>query len=74
MQAQQVLHKIMKNTCPNMHKTRRDALEANVLAALIGRRLTVSPPTHYQIYLYKTLYLIQHPRGIIRTSPNAFWA
>ena len=42
MQAQQVLHKIMKNTCPNMHKTRRDALEANVLAALIGRRLTVT--------------------------------
>ena len=42
MQVQQVLHKIIMNTCPNMHKTRRDALEANVLAALNGRRLTVT--------------------------------
>lgn len=42
MQAQKVLHKIMMNTCPNIHKTRRDSLEANVFAALIGRRLTVT--------------------------------
>ncbi len=42
MQAQQVLHKLIKNTCPTMHKTRRGALEANVLSALIGRRLTVT--------------------------------
>lgn len=42
MQAQQVLHTIMKNTCANMHKTRRSALEATVLAALTGRRLTVT--------------------------------
>ena len=42
MQAQPVLHKLMKNTCPAMHKTRRESLEANVLAVLIGRRLTVT--------------------------------
>ena len=42
MQAQQVLHKILMNTCANMHKMRRDALQTNVLAALTGRRLTVT--------------------------------
>lgn len=42
MQAQQVLHKLLMNTCPNIHKTRRESLEANVLAALIGQRLTVT--------------------------------
>ena len=42
MQAKQVLHKIMINTCPNMHKMRRHALEENVLAALTGQRLTVT--------------------------------
>lgn len=42
MQAQQVLHKLLMKTCPNMHKTRRASFEANVLAALIGRRLTVT--------------------------------
>jgi len=42
MQAKQVLHKIIINTCPNMHKMRRNALEANVLAALTGQRLTVT--------------------------------
>lgn len=42
MQAKQVLHKIMMNTCPDMHKTRRSALEANVLSALTGQRLTVT--------------------------------
>ena len=42
MQAQTVLHKLMKNTCPTMHQTRRAALEANILAALMGRRLTVT--------------------------------
>jgi len=42
MQAQQVLHKILMNTCSNMHKMRRDALQTNVLAALTGRSLTVT--------------------------------
>ena len=42
MQAKQVLHEIMINTCPNMHKMRRNALEENVLAALTGQRLTVT--------------------------------
>ena len=42
MQAKQVLHKIMINTCPNMHKARLNALEVNVLAALTGQRLTVT--------------------------------
>jgi len=32
----------MMNTCPDMHKIRREALEANVLSALLGRRLTVT--------------------------------
>jgi hypothetical protein len=42
MQAQQVLHKLLMNTCPTMHKTRRESLAANVLGALTGRRLTVT--------------------------------
>lgn len=42
MQAQTVLHKLLMNTCAMMHKTRREALAANVLGALTGRRLTVT--------------------------------
>src|SRR3990167_8114600 len=42
MQAQPVLHKLLMNTCSPMHKVRRQALEANVLAALTGQRLTVT--------------------------------
>ncbi len=42
MQANKVLHKLLMDTCAWMHKTRREALAANVLAALIGRRLTVT--------------------------------
>ena len=42
MQAQKVLHKLIQNTCPDVHKTRRDSLEANVMAALTGQRLTVT--------------------------------
>ena len=42
MQAQKVLHKLIQNTCPDMHKRRRESLEANVLAALTGQRLTVT--------------------------------
>ena len=42
MQAQQVLHKLIRNTCTDMHQTRRTSLEANVMAALRGRRLTVT--------------------------------
>jgi hypothetical protein len=42
MQAHKVLHKLLTNSCPMMHKTRREALEATVLGALIGQRLTVT--------------------------------
>ena len=42
MQAQTVLHKLLMNTCPNIHKVRRQSLEANVLAALTGQCLTVT--------------------------------
>jgi len=42
MQARQVLHKLLMNTCPMMHKTRRDSLQVNVMAALTGTRLTVT--------------------------------
>jgi len=42
MQAQQVLHKLLNATCSIMHQTRRLSLEANVMAALTGRRLTVT--------------------------------
>lgn len=42
MQAQPVLHKLLMNTCALMHKTRRESLAANVMAALLGRRLTVT--------------------------------
>jgi len=42
MQARQVLHKLIMNSCPDMHKTRRTALEAMVQSTLIGRRLTVT--------------------------------
>lgn len=42
MQAQKVLHKLIQNTCPDMHQRRRTALEATVMAALTGQRLTVT--------------------------------
>ena len=42
MQATQVLHKIMKKAGAHLHKTRATALEAVVLSALFGRRLTVT--------------------------------
>jgi len=42
MQAQPVLPKLMLYTCKDMHKTRRNALAVNVLAAMVGRRLTVT--------------------------------
>jgi len=38
MQVQQVLHEILMNTCADMHKTRRIALETNIMAALTGQR------------------------------------
>ncbi len=42
MQANKVLHKLLMNTCVWMHKTRRESLAENVLAALFGTRLTVT--------------------------------
>lgn len=42
MQARQVLHKLLMNTCPMMHKTRCESLQVNVMAALTGSRLTVT--------------------------------
>jgi len=42
MQAEKVLHKLIQKTCPDMHKVRRDSLQANVLASLTGQRLTVT--------------------------------
>ena len=42
MQANQVLHTLLNSSCAKMHKVRRDALAANVLAALTGTRLTVT--------------------------------
>jgi len=33
---------VTQNTCPDMHKTRCESLEANVMAALMGKRLTVT--------------------------------
>lgn len=42
MQAQKVLHKLIRNTCTDVHQTRRTALEVNVMAVLTGQRLTVT--------------------------------
>jgi len=42
MQAQQVLHKLLNDTCSMMHQMRRLSLEAIVMAALSGTRLTVT--------------------------------
>ena len=42
MQANQVLHKIMEKADAHLHKTRATALEAVVLSAQSGRRLTVT--------------------------------
>ena len=42
MQAQQVLHKLLNDIGSIMHKVRRRALEAMVMAALSGTRLTVT--------------------------------
>ena len=42
MQAEKVCHKLLMNTCPTMHNRRRGSLQANVMAALSGTRLTVT--------------------------------
>lgn len=42
MQAKQVCHKLLNDTCSFMHQARRRALEAIVMAALSGTRLTVT--------------------------------
>lgn len=42
MQAKQVLHKLLENTCGEMHTMRRNALAVNVMAALQGQSLTVT--------------------------------
>lgn len=42
MQAKQVLHRVLRLTCGSMHKKRRESLQANVMAALTGRSLTVT--------------------------------
>ncbi|HZC00354.1 MAG TPA: IS4 family transposase [Gammaproteobacteria bacterium] len=43
MQARQVLHKLLQKVCSEMHKLRRTALFVNVMAALHGEVLTVTP-------------------------------
>ena len=42
MQAKKVLHKLLQNTCGTMHTTRRQSLEAVVMAGLTGQCLTVT--------------------------------
>ena len=42
MQAEHVVHDLLTTTCSTMHQTRRSSLEATVLAALSGTRLTVT--------------------------------
>jgi len=42
MQAQQVGHKLLRDTGSIMHKVRRMAVEAVVMATLSGTRLTVT--------------------------------
>ena len=42
MQAKQVLHKLVLETCGEMHAFRRAALEASVHAALTSQRMTVT--------------------------------
>lgn len=42
MQAQEVLHKLLEETCAEMHAARRTALEVTVWAALRGQALTVT--------------------------------
>ncbi len=42
MQATQVCHKLLNDTCSIMHQARRGSLEAMVMAALSGTRLTVT--------------------------------
>lgn len=42
MQAEKVLHNLLIKSCPTMHKNRREALEATVMGALLGQRLTVT--------------------------------
>lgn len=42
MHAQQVCHKIMNNACAWMHGSRRSSLNASILAAIRGQRLTVT--------------------------------
>jgi hypothetical protein len=42
MQASQLLQKTLKNTCPDMHTVRRQALEVSVLAVITGQQLNVT--------------------------------
>jgi hypothetical protein len=42
MQAKQILHKLINEVAPEMHKKRREALAVNVLGALRGEVLTVT--------------------------------
>lgn len=42
MHAEKVSHKILENTCAWMHASRRQALEAGILAAIRERRLSVT--------------------------------
>jgi hypothetical protein len=42
MQATQVLHRVLGASCKDMHKARRNALSATVMAALEGQSLTVT--------------------------------
>lgn len=42
MQASQLLQKLLKKTCPDMHATRREALQANVLSVITGQQLSVT--------------------------------
>ncbi len=42
MQAQQLLQKLLKKTCPDMHAKRREALHASVLGVITGQQLTVT--------------------------------
>ena len=42
MHAKQVLHRILNQYGPGMHRTRRESLSVNVLAALRGKSLAVT--------------------------------
>ncbi|MCH7696970.1 MAG: IS4 family transposase, partial [Proteobacteria bacterium] len=68
MQAKQVCHKLLNDTCSMMHKMRRLSLEAIVMAALSGTRLTVTDLGRSIDSLVKPKYCIKRADRLLSNT------